>query len=304
MKRLLSIAILLLAGLVAGQAQGDSEIQFRATSPYHNITVVDQNGLRVLSFDGTSETRLSLANPLQGHFEYTEYFHMAWLWNNQISNVLMIGLGGASVQRSFAHYYPDVRVESVEIDPVVVQVAREYFGFQETATQRVRTEDGRVFLRRTKATYDLIIADAYVKGRYGSSIPYHLATKEFFEMASEHLTTNGVMAYNVIGTMDGWKKDILGAMYKTMKSVFPNVYVFPATSSQNVVLIGTRDPVRINMVQVRQRTQSLVESGKVKLPDFEKRTRMLRLQTPSGTFQARVLTDDYAPIDGLLTKGR
>jgi len=257
-----------------------------------------------LSFDGTSETRMSLTNHLMGHFEYTEYFHLPWLWNTQLSNVLMIGLGGASVQRSFAHYYPQVRLETVGIDAMVVQVAKDYFGFKESPTQRVQTEDGRVYLRRSQSSYDLIIADAYVKGRYGSSIPYHLATREFFELAKARLTTNGMMAYNVIGTMEGWKKDILGAMYKTMKSVFPHVYVFPATTSQNVVLIGTVDPTRMNMVEIRERAKALVQSGRVQLPDFEKRVQMLRFQTPSGTFQAKVLTDDFAPIDGLLTKGR
>ena len=36
------------------------------------------------------------------------------------------------------------------------------------------------------------VLDAYVQHRYGSSIPYQLATEEFFQLASDHLTTNGV----------------------------------------------------------------------------------------------------------------
>ena len=160
MERILLYILAGCIGIAVAPLKAESVIQFHATSPYHNITVVDQNGYRILSFDGTSETRMSLTNQLQGHFEYTEYFHMPWLWNNQISNVLMIGLGGASVQRSFAHYYPQLRLETVEIDPMVVQVAKEYFGFTESPNQRVRTEDGRVYLRRSQSTYDVIIADA------------------------------------------------------------------------------------------------------------------------------------------------
>ena len=35
---------------------------------------------------------MQISNPLSGHFEYTEYFHMAWLWNTNIQSALMIGL--------------------------------------------------------------------------------------------------------------------------------------------------------------------------------------------------------------------
>src|SRR5580765_2338850 len=198
--------VLLLAfsrALLGAAASGASGIIFDAISAYHHIRVIDRDGLRTLSFDGSMETRMSLRDPLKGHFEYTEYFHMPLLWNSTITNVLMIGLGGASTQRAYQHYYTNITVETVEIDPKVVQVAKEYFKFTESARQQVHTSDGRVFLRRSQGKYGAIILDAYVQHRYGSSIPYHLATKEFFDLASNHLTTNGVLAYNVIGTLRG-----------------------------------------------------------------------------------------------------
>ena len=216
-------------------------IVFEETSPYHHIRVIDAGGQRTLCFDDATESRMALDDPLKGHFEYTEYFHMAWLWNAKITNVLMIGLGGASAQRSFGHYHPEVKVETIEIDPVVAQVARRYFDLKDSENQKVRIEDGRVGLRRSTAIQDLIVLDAYVGGRYGSAIPQHLATKEFFELARDHLTTNGILAYNVIGTMSGWHADIVGAMYRTMKTVFPQVYVFRAMSSLNLVLLNSTD---------------------------------------------------------------
>jgi spermidine synthase len=304
MRHFLPIALAFVLVPAAAGAGENTGIRFEGTSPYHHIIVYDQNGFRILSFDGTTETRMSLSNPLEGHFEYTEFFHMAWLWNTQITNVLVVGLGGGSAQRSFAHYYPEWRLETVEIDERVLQVAREYFRFRESPMQRVQIEDGRVFLKRSRKKYDLLILDAYTKHRYGSAIPYHLATREFFTLASERLTTNGVLAYNVIGTVEGWQSDVLGAVYKTMKSVFPEVYLFPASSSQNVVLIGTKSPVPLSMVQARQRAGELVRSGQVKLPTFQTRAQALRWQGGPGFYRSRVLTDDYAPIDGLLTRGR
>src|SRR5690349_16609746 len=75
-------------------------VVFERTSVYHHIRVVEQGGMRILCFDDATESRMSLEDPMKGHFEYTEYFHLPWLWNTQLNNVLMIGLGGASAQRS------------------------------------------------------------------------------------------------------------------------------------------------------------------------------------------------------------
>ena len=289
---------LILSILLPLSSKGASVI-FETTSPYHHIRVVDDKEIRTLCFDDGQETRMSLRNPLAGHFEYTEYFHMAWLWNTNITSALMIGLGGGSTQRSFEHYYPGVTVDSVEIDPSVEQVAHAYFGYEESERQRIHVEDGRLFLRRNTAHYDLLILDAYVQGRYGASIPQHLATKEFFELARDHLTTNGVLAYNVIGTLTSWRAGIVGALYRTLKSVFPQVYIFPAETSLNVVLVATKAGIQANANTLRPRAILLTQTKRIALPAFL--TRLERIQTfpPASAASSPVLTDDYAPVEGL-----
>ena len=304
MKQLVQPALVLYAGLLWIGVESPAEVVFETTSPYHHIRVVDDRGIRTLRFDGSAETRMSVRNPLQGHFEYTEYFHMPWLWNTQLTNALMIGLGGASTQRAYQHYYPDLTVETAEIDPVVVRVAKDYFRFQESATQRVQVSDGRVFLRRGGGPYGVIILDAYEKNRYGSFIPYHLATREFFELANQRLTTNGVLAYNVIGTLQGWRADILGSIYKTMKEVFPQVYLFPAQETLNVVVVGVKSSEKLSAVTLQQRANALMQSKRIKLPAFRARLMSMRTEPPLNFQRCQVLTDDYAPVDGLLTRGR
>lgn len=291
------VSLFLWGGFVA-----EGAVVFQGTSPYHHIRVVDQQGVRTLSFDGSMETRMSLANPLQGHFEYIEHFHMPWIWNREIKKVLMIGLGGGSIQRSFQHYYPDVKVQTVELDPIVVEVAKNYFFVEESPALKIEVGDGRMFLRRTEEKYDLIILDAYTSNRYGSFIPHQLATKEFFELAKERLTENGVLAYNVMGRLQGWRADLLGAVYKTMKTVYPQVYLFPSQSSQNVVLIATRSEEFFTPLMVRQRAEVLARTGRVRLPTFRNRVLTFSNIPPPGSFRAPVLTDDHAPVGGLLRR--
>lgn len=295
---------LLLCAITLAATASRAEIVYEVTSPYHHIRVLDEGGLRILSFDGSIETRMSLRDPLKGHFEYTEYFHMPLLWNLRMTNVLMIGLGGGSTQRAFQHYYPHLTVDTVEIDAVVVRVAKEYFGFEESPNQRVHVADGRVYLRRNETVYGAILADAYAKNRYGSFIPYHLATREFFELAHRRLDTNGVIAYNVIGTLHGWQADILGSVYRTMKEVFPQVYLFPARGSQNVVLVGVKSPQPTTLATLQQRANAMAQAGRLPMPTFRTRLLSLRTEPPPNYRQSRVLTDDFAPVDGLLTRGK
>jgi spermidine synthase len=277
-------------------------VVFEKTSAHHHIRVIDHAGTRILSFDGSQETRMSLSNPLQGHFEYTEYFHMPLAWNPAITNVLLVGLGGGSVQRSFRHYYPHMKLETVELDPSVVSVAKEYFGVEESDSHKIATGDGRMYLRRTQQSYDLIVMDAYTTGRYGSSLPAHLATKEFFELANEKLSEKGMIAYNVMGTYQDWQADLLAALYRTMRSVFPQVFLFPARDSKNVVLIGIKSRQPITREVLYQRARHMAQSGRV-LPGFHTRFSAIRSDPPPLARKAPILTDDHAPIEALIRAG-
>lgn len=301
MKRtVLRIAAIMTAWL-ACTATTPAGVIFDEFSPYHHIQVIDNAGLRTLSFNGSAETRMSLANRLRGHFEYTEYFHMPWIWNPHIKRVLMVGLGGGSTQRAFEFYYTNVLVETVELDPVVVSVAKKYFAVTEHPKHKIHNQDGRVFLRRSTAVYDAIIMDAYTTSRYGSSIPPHLTTKEFFVIAKDRLATNGVLAYNIIGQVRGWKADFVGALYRTMNEVFPRVYLFPARETQNVVMIATRSAELYDSTRVQRDGTGLLRNGKVKIAGFASRLRSFSNVPPPAAAESPILTDDRAPVEGLIS---
>ena len=290
--------------LFAAVAEG--AVRHRSQSAHNQITVEDKGGYRMLRFNGSMETRLLIANPLLGHFEYTDYFQMPLLWNPKAKRVLVMGLGGGSTQRAFQHYFPTVHVDTVELDPTVAKVAKEWFGVKENKTHKIHISDGRGYLRRNKERkYDAIMMDAYSSNTYGSFIPYHLATKEFFQLASEDLTVNGVLAYNVIGTYNEWRADIVGSMYRTMKTVFPHVYHFPAADSRNIVLLGVKAKTGgLTSATLRARLD-LLRRAQPKLPaHFGPRLARIQANAPLSAAKSPVLTDDHAPISKLLVPAR
>ncbi len=297
---LLRRAICLLFLLPPFLAGAQKIVLFDRISAYHHIQVYDENGLRTLSFNGSWETMMSLTNPLAGHFEYTEYFQMPWLWNHDIKRVLMVGLGGGSTQRAWQHYYTNVMDDTVEIDPVVEEVAKKYFNVVETPNLKIHINDGRVFLRQTTNIYDVILMDAYSTTRYGSSLPRQLVTKEFFTLASQHLSTNGVLAYNVIGQLQGFRATLIGAMYRTLSEIFPHVYMFPAVESRNIVFVATKSAEPFNYTRAAAEAYKLIDAGTVTLPTFTLRVKSFLDQPPPTAATSPLLTDDYAPIESLL----
>ncbi len=291
---------LMVMGVLIPSCLRAETLVFETTSPYHHIRVVDRGPFRTLHFDNTNQSRISLKNPLQGHFEYTEYFHMPWLWNDQIKTVLIIGLGGATIQRAYQAYWPQATTETVELDPKVVEVARTYFEFKETDHMKVTIGDGRVHLRRSSKKYDLIILDAYTANRYGSYIPYSLVTREFFALARDHLTEQGLLAYNVIGSVTSPQKGIVGSIYKTLKTSFPQVTLFPAVTSYNVVMIASQVEQPVTQAQLTDKLEALTTSSRVLFPNFPTRLKQFRAAPPASVTQCDILTDDFAPVDGLL----
>ncbi len=90
-------------------------------------------------------------------------------------------------------FYPDTRIDGVELDGAVSKVGRRYFGLDDNPRLEVHTADARPFLRRTDERYDLIFVDAY-RPPY---VPFYLATREFFALARDRLKPGGMIALNV-----------------------------------------------------------------------------------------------------------
>jgi len=278
-----------------------AQVLFSSNSRYNHITVVNRDNYRVLSFNGSEETRVSLHNGLLGHFEYTEHMQMPLIWTPKAKRMLMIGLGGGSTQRAYNHYYPDIQVDTVELDPMVASVAKRFFGIKESPKLKIHISDGRVYLKKNKGPeYDIILLDAYTSHRTGSFIPYHLATKEFFTLASKNLNENGVLGYNVIGTYDGWRADNVGSLYQTLNTVFPNVYHFPSAETRNIVFVATKEKAALTTGSLRAKYSALLKMHPKLSPNFLKRVQVIRNREPNSARRSPILTDSHTPASGLL----
>ena len=106
---------------------------------------------------------------------------------------------------------PAARIDVVELDPEVVDVAYEYFDVPRDPRLRIDVEDGRRFLADNEGPWDAIVIDAF----YSDSIPFHLATREFLELARSRLTPGGTVSTNIIGAVRGTDSRLFRSMLRT-----------------------------------------------------------------------------------------
>jgi spermidine synthase len=215
--------------------------------------------------------------------------------------MLIIGLGGGSIPKKLQKEFPSLEMDVVEIDPEVVQIAKSHFNVRESKTFRIHAQDGRLFLTRTANQYDIILLDAY----YADAMPFHLVTKEFFELAQRKLTPNGIIVANLISAVTGPSGKIARAFVKTQRQIFPQTYVFAARrpdnvsieTIQNVIIIATKDKQRIDIKEIVKRASSI---NKGLFPDPVNDIGQAYYDGPLPDRDVPVLTDDYAPTDNLL----
>jgi len=113
-------------------------------------------------------------------------------------------------------------VDAVEIDPVVIRVARRDFHLGD-GEARIFQMDGRRLLSQSRDQYDLIVMDAFGS----SSIPFHLVTREVFGLVRDRLAPEGILVLNV--ESPGWDSELVRALGATLRVHFTHVRVLPTS---------------------------------------------------------------------------
>ncbi len=273
-----------------------AEIIHSERSLYRNIVVEDTGDLRCLKFNEkrskSSQSCFLKSNPQSLVFNYTKLLFSALLVNNQPERILIIGLGGGTMSNTLHQIFPKAHIDNVEIDPSVVTVAQQYFGFFENEHVKTYTQDGRIFIKRAllkKQQYDWIIFDAF----NGDYIPEHLLTKEFLQESKQLLTADGVLTSNTFSSSQLYAHE--SATYQAVFGEFFNVR--NSKNNNRIILVSRQQLPSDNELLTR------INSLKMQLSPFNIDiaaiySSMSSTSTdqdwPKGT---RLLTDQFSPAN-------
>lgn len=236
---LLGGLVLVAAALGFGLGMGPSEIRILHTEPseFAPVVVFEQYGERCMNFieadAGGRQTCFQLDDPDKLVFEYTRMMASALLAMPEPGSVLIIGLGGASLPIALHDVLPDAVIDTVELDPAVVRVARQFFGYETGPRQRVFVEDGRAFIERALAEgrrYDVVMLDAFDV----NYIPPHLLTVEFLQAVRDLVAPEGLVVANSFAQSRMYQRESA-----TYAAVFGSFFNLHAGLEGNRVIIAS-----------------------------------------------------------------
>ena len=225
-----ALALLTVTSVLANRTR----VVFDDESGSGRIRVVERpDGLRELYIGGSRGRQTALYLDRPGHLElpYTRVAMAALAWLPEDGRVLFVGLGGGAMPTFTRTHFPRARIDAVELEPRVVEVAREWFGFQEDSLMTAHVADGRVFIEEAEPeTWDVIVLDAFADG----DVPFALATVEFLEAVRRALKPGGVVASNLHTGSPRYD-----AMVATYQAVFPQVgWIRVPQRGQRILLAG------------------------------------------------------------------
>jgi spermidine synthase len=221
--------------------------------------------------------------------EYTKYYHLVKHFNPGFKTALMFGGAGYSYPKNYLKVYPEAQLDVIEIDPGITALAQKYFNLKEDPRLNIFHEDGRVYLNRTQKKYDAIFGDAF-SSRY--SVPYQLTTKEAVQKEYDILNKDGVVILNIISAIEGEGGQFLRAEYATYKSVFPQTYIFPVRSAEDVNVVQN-----IILVALKSEAGQTFTDADPQLNSY-----LTHLWKKEILNDVPVLTDDHAPVDYYISK--
>ena len=265
----------------------DDSLTYEGESIYNYLQVRDQPDMTILSTNvlfGVQSVRMKNDNLTGMYYDYALAAPVlaGAGQKGHDSSLLVLGMGSGTFASQCARYFPGMKVEGVEIDQKITDLAHRYFALPESV--KVTTYDGRAFLNASRQKYDIIMVDAY----QDITIPFQMSSVEFFSLVKDHLNPGGVMVVNMnmhtdeAGNINEWLSD-------TIASVFDQVYTVDVVGSTNRELLAFEDSrMRAGM---KEKIQSL--------EDDSLRAMMVQVDNNLEAYEGsgHIFTDDRAPVE-------
>jgi len=243
---------IIIMGLIVSRChpQIKSNVLFDKTTFYHRIVVQKE-----VSSDGKHIKKLILDTTENGSQyqeskelvrPYYNYWKLSKLFSPKIEKTLFLGGGAFVMPQAVIDAYPAASVEVVEIDPEVVEVAKQFFHLDQYKQIKIIIDDARCYLNITNESYNLIFGDVYSD----FTIPSHFTTKEFFHLVKNRLTKDGVYIMNIVSAIKGARSQPFLSIVKTMGEIFNNLYVYAMELNdlekrQNIIIVGTMNKPKL-----------------------------------------------------------
>ena len=198
-----------------------------------SVEVSEQDGVRSLHLGSeTVQSSMKLADPYELVLSYTRAMMAFLLFRPQPRHVVLIGLGGGSMTKFLYRHFPDARTTTIESEPGVVVVARQYFEVPpDDERLSVEIGEGGAWVATHPDCCDVLMVDGYD----GIEQVAEICSADFYANAHAALSDDGVLVTNL------WNSDPrFDAYLQRIESVFAAVVCVPAEKYGNVAVLAFR----------------------------------------------------------------
>jgi len=259
-----------------------SDFLYFTESEYNIIMVTEDHGHRFLSLNKVVGYHSKSLNPeTKLSDDYYDQFLVAQLFIDANTTLILGNAAGTSMMQT-RHFF-DPRVDGVEIDPVITEVGKEYFGLVLDDKTKIYHEDARTYLIKNQKKYDVIYIDIYTGSPY---VPFHVTTIEFYELVKAALSENGVMAINLPPYARG--TELEEYILNTIATVFSHSFLSLR------LLYSFKNATDIEKLRAFLSTKEIPLSLAPIASITLKKMRKVTVTSPE-----KVFTDDYAPVESM-----
>jgi spermidine synthase len=215
--------------------------QVESKSEYSHFIVRDEDAKRTLYFVRDSgeivlESSVDMRSPSQLIIPYSQVMMGTFVIQPEPKSALMVGVGGGAMIHYLQAYFPEIKMDAVDIDPEIISVAEKYFGIQNTSTLKLHAEDGFKFIAEGTHKYDVVYMDAFLKPSVETDptgTHLRLKTLSFYEQLKKRLNPNAVVAFN-INPHPKVQEDV-----QTIRDAFSQVWVVPVPNRGNTIVFAS-----------------------------------------------------------------
>ena len=280
--KFLVVFVIPLLIILQAQIVYPSEILESFDGYYGQVRVIKENNVHMRLYNGAFMLTSVNLKTRENTMTYVKYFEIPFIYNSEHKKTLMVGLAGGAVTRELVKKY-NLEMDVVEIEPKMLDLAREYFYWNDEA--KVYFDDGRHFIKNSNKKYDAIMIDAGPIF-YG----WQLYTLEAFQEYKKHLNDDGMLVINLISAKEGRYSKPTKSLYKTLKSVFEDVvilrhYQINPEEIQNIILFASKKDIDKNKLV------SLVKSSDYSGPLIEG---IIEDNIDFDTNNIKITTDDFS----------
>ncbi|XP_052790204.1 eEF1A lysine and N-terminal methyltransferase-like [Mya arenaria] len=157
-------------------------------------------------------------------------------------SVLLIGLGGGGLPTYIHQYFPQVHLDVVDIDPEMVTVATEWFGFRPDDQLKVHVDDGLKFIQQEakkgpKRHVIMLDVDSKDVSLGMSCPPAPFVEAPFLQDICNCLVDQGVLVLNLVSRDSTLKAEVI----QRLKDIFPAIFVSHVEEEVNEIVFAIKD---------------------------------------------------------------